>query len=165
MARKTRRGVAWATAAAALATVAVPSPAFAADFQFDLGAGIACSFELRVTGDVGTAKTREFTDAEGNVVRVLTAGRGADLTFQNLGTGETLSLRGNGSVSDSMVHADGSQTVRSTGHNVIILFPTDPDGPSTTLYVGRVTYEADPQSSFTITGWSGRTVDICTELS
>ena len=36
---------------------------------------------------------------------------------------------------------------------------------STTLYVGQVVYEADAQSNFTILSSSGRTTDICGQLS
>ena len=71
-----------------------------------------------------------------------------------------------GSVSSTTLDPDGSSTTRSTGHNVLILFPTDvPAGPSTTLYVGQVTYEVDAEGIFTITGSSGRTRDLCDELS
>ena len=166
MAGHHRREWAAAAAAAAVISIAVPVPAFAADFDFVFPAGAACDFELRVTGTGGSAITREFTDSDGNIVRTLTAGRGVDLTFTNVFTDATVSLKGNGSVISTTLDPDGSSTVRSTGHNVLVMFPTDvPAGPSTTLYVGRVTYDVDAQSTFTITGSSGRTRDICDELS
>ncbi|MFE5672015.1 hypothetical protein ACFQ58_10460 [Agromyces sp. NPDC056523] len=152
--------------AAALASIAAPVSASAADFELVFEAGTACEFELRVGVTAGSAITRQFTDSEGNIVRTLTAGRGNDLTFTNAITQATVSLRGNGSVTSTTLDADGTSTVRSTGHNVVILYPSDvPAGPSTTLYVGRVTYEIDAQAIFTITGSSGRTRDICDELS
>ncbi|WP_243073805.1 hypothetical protein [Microbacterium sp. SS28] len=151
--------------AAAVIPIATPIPAIAADFDFVLPAGAACTFELHVTGTGGSAITREFTDADGNIVRTLTAGRGSDLTFENVSTGATIPLKGNGSVTSATINPVGPATVRSTGHNVILMFPTDvPAGPSTTLYIGRVTYQVDAQNTFTITGSSGRTRDICAEL-
>lgn len=165
MAGHHRREWAAAAAAAAVISIAVPVPAFAADFDFVFPAGAACDFELRVTGTGGSAITREFTDSDGNIVRTLTAGRGVDLTFTNVFTDATVSLKGNGSVISTTLDPDGSSTVRSTGHNVLVMFPTDvPAGPSTTLYVGRVTYDVDAQGTFSITGSSGRTRDICNEL-
>lgn len=165
MAGHHRREWAAASAAAAVISIAVPVPAFAADFDFVFPAGAACDFELRVTGTGGSAITREFTDSDGNIVRTLTAGRGVDLTFTNVFTDATVSLKGNGSVISTTLDPDGSSTVRSTGHNVLVMFPTDvPAGPSTTLYVGRVTYDVDAQGTFSITGSSGRTRDICDEL-
>ncbi|WP_173924330.1 hypothetical protein [Agromyces sp. Marseille-P2726] len=158
----------WATAAvaAALISVAVPGPAFAAEFDLVVPAGAACDFELGVTVSGGSLITREFTDSDGNTVRTLAAGRGSDLTFTNVATDATVSLKGNGSVTSTTFHPDGSLTVRLTGHNVLILFPTDvPAGPSTTLHVGQVTYDVDVDEVFTITGSSGRTRDICDELS
>ena len=153
--------------AAALAAVVIPVPAHAAlDFDLVLPAGLACDFDLGLNITPGEhTVTKEFTDADGNPVRTLTAGRGSALTFTNVSTGVAVSLESNGSVSKTIFHADGSSTVQSTGHNVIILFPTDvPAGPTTTLYVGRVTYNATADGVFTIIGSSGQTTDICAEL-
>jgi hypothetical protein len=161
-----RRARAALIGVAALIAAAVPMPAHAADFEVVLPAGLACEFELMVAGTGGTTVTREFTDANGNIVRTLTAGRGQALTFTNVSTGESVSLRSNGAVTNTTFNADGSSTVQSTGHNVTILFPSDvPAGPTTTLYVGRVTYEVDAQNTFTLTGFAGTARDICAELS
>jgi hypothetical protein len=63
-------------------------------------------------------------------------------------------------------NADGSQTVTVTGHNVLILFPTDvPAGPSTTLYVGRVVCTIGVDQVFTLKSTSGKATDICAALS
>ena len=125
---------------------------------------MACDFELEVSGTGGPTVTKEFTDGDGNLVRTLTAGRGTALTFRNVSTDATVSLKSNGSVTSTTIHADGSSTVQSTGHNVLILFPSDiPAGPTTTLYIGRVTYEVEG-GVFSITGSSGQTRDICAEL-
>ena len=92
----------------------------------EVPAGEACSFALGIDlGDSGKRVERDFYDAEGNLVRSLSAVVGSQLTFTNLANGETLALRANGAVMRTVFNADGSQTVTITGHNVLILFPTD----------------------------------------
>ncbi|MGZ8744970.1 MAG: hypothetical protein ACXWXO_18795 [Nocardioides sp.] len=141
--------------------------AAAADFTLDLPAGQACpGFDLRVEGTVGKRHVREFFDADGNIVRTITAGTGSALTFTNLSTYASLSLRSNGAVERTVLHADGTKTTTSTGHTVLILFPTDvPAGPTTTLIVGRTVYDVDANGVFTVQSVSGRTQDICASLS
>lgn len=152
-----------AIAAVLMSVAAVPTAAAAADFV--LPAGLACEFELGITQTGEPSVVREFTDREGDLVRTLTAGRGADLVFENTSTGQTYALKANGSVTSLGFEGEGAVTARSTGHNVIVMFPSDvPAGPSTTLYAGRVAYDVGEGNSFTITGSSGRTVDICAEL-
>lgn len=159
-----RLGATTAVMAAVLAA-AVPAQAHAADFETAVPAGLACDFELGIAGTGGSMIDREFTDADGNLVRTLTAGTGQALTFTNLGTDESLSFPSNGAVTRTTYHPDGSTTVQLTGHNVLILFPSDvPAGPSTTLYVGRVTYTVDTSEVFTLQTTSGQSIDICAEL-
>jgi hypothetical protein len=134
----------------------------------DLPAGVACAgFDVRVViQDIPPTVIREFRDKNGNLVRILTAGKGNELTFVNLLTNEELSLRANGAVSHIVLHADGTRTETLTGHTVTILFPTDvPAGPSTTLHVGRVVTTIDENGVLTVQSVSGRSVDICAELS
>jgi hypothetical protein len=132
----------------------------------ELPAGLACAFGLSVEIRGGNQVMKEFVDKNGNVVRMLSAGKGSALSFTNLSTGATFSLKANGSVTHTTVNPDGSSTVATTGHNVIILFPTDvPAGPSTTLYVGRVVYTVDSSGVFTVQQVSGETTDICAVLS
>jgi hypothetical protein len=60
----------------------------------------------------------------------------------------------------------GTQTVVTTGHNVLILFPTDvPAGPSTTLYAGRVVFMIDKSGIFALESTRGMSTDICAALS
>lgn len=134
---------------------------------FTIPAGGACDFELTIEitpSDHYVVK--EWTDEIGNPVRMLTAGRGADLEFTNEETDATLSLMGNGSVSHTTLNLDRSSTVSATGHNVLILFPSDfPAGPSTKQYVGRVVYTVDELGTWTLQDVRGRTTDICAALS
>ena len=156
-----------AIAAASSVTLAGSVDSAVADpFHIDFPAGTACAFGLAVDGTGGNQVTRTFVDANGNPVRILTAGKGPDLTFTNTSSLATFTTRGNGSVSNTVIHPDGSETVTLTGHNVLILFPTDmPAGPSTTLYVGRVVFDVDVNGNFTLVSTSGTATDICGALS
>ncbi|HEY8720177.1 hypothetical protein [Pengzhenrongella sp.] len=153
--------------------LATAPPASAADFVVDLPSGVACpGFAVRVASVGGNLQTREFTDEAGNVVRTIAAGKGATLTFTNLGPlgttpGKSVTLRPNGSVTRTATSPDGTVTYTSTGHNVLILFPTDvPAGPTTTQYIGNYVFTVDPISGvFTLLSTSGRSVDICAELA
>lgn len=169
-----RPHLAWKKAAvrvalSALAAVGGPSVAAADDFTLvaDLPAGLACpTFGLRVEQAGGEHRVfRTFHDRFGSDVRVLQAGQGFDLRFTNLASNAQLTLKGNGSVSVTRPNPDGSSTVQATGHNVLILFPTDdPPGPTTRLYVGRVVYTVDASGTFTLLQTSGRQFDICAAL-
>lgn len=152
--------------ASAIAVTGAVDASAADPFHADFPAGTACSFGLTIDGSGGKQVTRTFLDANGNPVRILTAGRGPALTFTNTSSRATFSTRGNGAVANVVVHPDGSQTVTLTGHNVLILFPSDvPAGPSTTLYVGRVVFDIDPNGTFTLVSATGRSTDVCAVLA
>ena len=157
-----------AAVAASLVLGMLAGPATAGVFHLELPAGIACAgFDLAIDGSeaVGGGVYREFTDRDGNLVRTLSAGTGSALNFTNLSTGTTLALRSNGAVASTRLGADGTQHVTLLGHNVIILFPTDvPAGPSTTLYVGRVTYSVDQAGIFMLASSTGTSLDICAAI-
>ena len=141
-----------------------PDPVF-----FDLPAGVACAgFDLRI--EILSNLKREmktFTDKNGNVVRTLEGGKGDRLTFTNLATSLTLTLKPNGSVQHVTINRDGTETWVTTGHNVLILFPTDvPAGPSTTQYVGRVVFTVVTATQvFTLQSVSGTSTNICAALT
>jgi hypothetical protein len=154
-----------------IALVGGAAPSLAAqsppDATLVLDAGLACAgFDLQVDIWANPHQVlREFHDKNGNVVRMLTAGKGNTLAFTNMATGETLSLKPNGSVEHRTIHPDGSATYVVTGHNVLILCPTDvPAGPSTTQYVGRVVFTVDTSAVFTLQSVSGIATDICAAL-
>ena len=166
--RSLSRRMSLVVAVASTTTLAMSADAaVAAPFHLDLPAGTACSFGLAVDGTGGDRRvTHTFEDADGNVVRTLSTGRGSQLTFTNLSSHATLALRANGAVMNTVFNADGSQTVTVTGHNVLILFPSDvPAGPSTTLYVGRVVYTIGTDGVFTLVSTRGTATDICAALS
>ena len=170
--RKATRLAPWAAALAVVSALAVGTPvpvaAAEADFSIVLPAGLACpAFDLGVKGTGDKRIMRSFTDRNGNPVRTLTAGKGFTLTFTNRSTGNSLTLPSSGSVQRTTINNDGTSTVVSTGHNVLIFFPTDiPAGPSTTLYVGQVVYTVVNASGvFTLQSTSGRTTDLCALLA
>jgi hypothetical protein len=153
-----------AAVASTAALAVLPGAAAAADLTFP--AGVACDFELALDVAGGDQHEHTFVDANGNTVRILSAGVGSQLTFTNLSNDATIALPSNGSVTNTVFNADGSQTVTVTGHNVLILFPTDvPAGPSTTLYVGRVVFTVGVDGVFTLKSTSGTATDICAALS
>ena len=162
-----RLGIAAAAAALAASTVATAAWGDSATTVQVFPAGLACAdFDLKVEASGGTIKQHDITDRSGEVVRVILAGTGPALTLTNLTSGATYSTPSNGSVTHIAVNPDGTLTYRVTGHNILILFPTDvPPGPSTTLYVGQVAFTVDANAVFTVTSMAGRSVDICTALS
>ncbi len=159
----------WTLVLAAVGALAAPTQAWAAEpITIPLDAGQACQ-DFPVTISIQQTDTRvfrQFRDAQGNVVRTLESGRGNELTFTNETSRASVSLPATGAVSRTTVNSDGTQTVVSTGNNVVVLFPTDlPAGPTTTLYVGRLVYTVDAQNNFTVQSFAGRTVDLCAALS
>lgn len=162
-----RLGVAAATAALALGMgTSTALGAEDPDFSFDLPAGVACEgFDLRVEGWGSNQQYREFEDRDGNVVRSISAGTGSALTFTNLSTDATFSSKSNGSTTHQSFGSDAT-TTRMTGHNVLILFPSDvPPGPSTTLYVGQIVFTVDSGGIFTLQSARGNSTDICAALT
>ena len=140
-----------------------------------LPVGEGCpGFNLSISWAGGNLHTKEFTDDDGDVVRIITAGKGFDITYTNFGTdpdapvkGESVTVRTPGSVNKTVNNPDGTQTVTATGHNGLVLFPTDfPAGPTTTHYSGRIVYNVDPKTGvFTLLSTTGQERDICAELT
>jgi hypothetical protein len=169
---KTTRRFALAVGLAAVALTAT-QPAFAQEVILPAGEGCP-GFNLGFEATGGNLVTREFKDAAGEVVRTITAGKGVDLTYTNYGpdpddpaAGESVTVKTAGSVTQTVVNPDGTLTVTGTGHNGLILFPTDvPAGPTTTHYIGRIVYTVDPATGvFTLVSTTGQERDICAELA
>jgi len=140
--------------------------ATAADLHLRLRPGLACpGFGLQVDAVGGNQQVKEFLDANGNTVRTITTGTGTAVTLTNVKTKEALQFSSNGATTETVVNPDGTQTVTSTGHLILILFPTDvPAGPTTTLIVGRVVYTVDSRGVFRLQSISGQTTDLCALL-
>jgi hypothetical protein len=160
--RSIRRVVAGAVVASALVVGGAVDRAAADSFP----AGVACDFPLSLQGGPDTRSVHEFRDADGNVVRLLLAGRGTVVTLTNDETGASLSLPARGAPWNIVNHPDGTTTYTTMGHLVLLLFPTDvPAGPTTTLYVGRVVFDIDTAGVFTLRETHGRATDLCAALA
>jgi hypothetical protein len=172
MISKTNRLVASASLLAALSlTIAQPSsgaaPAPEPAFEVDLPAGLACTFPLRLHSSAGEVRTITFTTENGQPGRIISVKTGVVLTYTNLDTGASVSIKTSGSVT-SAVPLDGvTETRTATGHNGLILFPDDvPAGPTTTQYNGRIVYTFNTATGFVeVLETSGKATDICAELS
>jgi hypothetical protein len=165
---RTKRRLAPASLLAAMALI-VAQPAFADvvdPYHMSFDAGVACPFALDLDASGGRARVIMFEDKKGKPARVLTVATGVVLTYTNVGTGESISFKTSGSVT-SIVGPEGTtQTFTATGHNGLILFPTDvPAGPTSTQYSGgRIVYTVDPTGVFTLVSASGNATDICAAL-
>ena len=167
----TRRLTPALTVAAFALTVTPPASAD----EFFLPKGLGCAdFNLGITTTGGNLHTKEWLDEDGNVVRSITAGKGVDLTYSNLGTdpdnpvaGKSVTIKTAGSVTKTVKNPDGTLTVTFSGHNGLVLFPTDvPAGPTTTQYIGTVVANIDPETGvFTLLSTAGQQRDICAELA
>ena len=156
------------------AMFALAAPAFAdtpPDFSITFPAGLTCPFELKIDGWFGNDNRAELTFKEdkNGYVRSISAGKGSTLRYTNTSNQKTMSTKANGSVFHTLTYlADGSQLWSLTGHNVLLMFPTDfPPGPTTTLYTGQVTYTVAPAAMggyATVLSSSGKAFDICGAL-
>jgi hypothetical protein len=158
-------------AVAVLTTAALVSGSNSAvaqkEYDIFLPAGTACSFAVGLDVTPGNQHTKTLVDEDGDPVRTITAGTGDAVTLTNAETGETLQFRSNGAVTQTVYNDDGTQTVTSTGHLILILFPGDePAGPSTTLIAGRIVYDVVTATQvFTVQSISGSTTDLCALLA
>ena len=138
--------------------------------QITLPPGQACAdFGVVIDFNVPDQRVmRTFYDKNGNPVRYLNAGKGTQFVFTNSASGVTLTVKTGGSVEHITPNANGTQTWVTSGHELVILFPTDtPPGPATTLYIGRLVFTFDPSSStfLGIQSFTGRSIDICAALA
>jgi hypothetical protein len=158
-----------------VAAVLAPAQPAVADPLIIVPAGQGCpGFNLGLQGTGGNLHTKDFLDKDGNVVRSITAGKGVLLTYTNYGpdpsapvAGKSVTIRTDGSVTRTQYHADKTFTVTATGHNGLVMFPTDiPKGPTATQYIGRIVYHVDPATGvFTLLSTSGQARNICAELA
>lgn len=147
------RRVATSIAVATIAFGAAAVPANAQDFVLPSCPG----FDVGVTVESGV----------GNPINVgpravLAAGT-MELTLENMEAGTTYSVRTAGTVSVSP-GAIGSTIFTVAGPSVLLLFPTDPGGPATTLYSGRLVFDQGADGVTTINSSTRRTVDLCAAL-
>lgn len=150
------------------AAVAAPEKIKPEDINFFVPAGEACDFDLQIVGTDSNANIRTFLDEGGEVVRVITAGRGYTLTYSRLDKGkvvDSFTLQPTGSVQKVEIAPDGTQTVVGTGTNGLVMFSTDVPPKSAVQYQGRIVYTIDAGGVFTLLSASGKQLDICEALA
>jgi hypothetical protein len=128
-------------------------------------AGDACDFPVMLESAGSNYHLKEFVDKNGNLVRLLIAGKGSLMTLTNMDTDVAISLKAYG-FSAQITGFDGTITQTITGHVLVNMLPTDvPAGPSLTLYVGQLIYTTDPVTGVgTIKSFTGKSTDICAAL-
>jgi hypothetical protein len=136
------------------------------DFTITFPAGMACNFDLIISGWGGKIHDTVFKDKNG-FVRSIQAGVGSKLLFMNGDdTAKTFSSKSNGSITHTTLNPDGSYTQKYTGHMVLFMYPTDyPPGPSATLYTGMVEASFDTELVTTVLKEAGKKFDICAAVS
>lgn len=166
-----------AVSALAAAALAPAQPAMAAPEEQFFAPGVACpGFVLGFLPTGGILHTQEFKDRNGNVVRILTAGKGTLNTYTNYGdyrdpenpvVVKSVSIRTDGSVTSIKVNPDDTLTFTATGHFGLVMYPSDvPAGPSTTQYIGRIVFNVDLVTGiFTLVSTTGSAVDVCAKLA
>jgi hypothetical protein len=154
-------------------TFTAPQPALA-DEPLIIPRGLACpDFNVGLATTSGPVVEKQFHDKDGNLVRFLSVGKDVIVTWTNFGpdpdnpvAGASVAIKTSGSVMSTRFNSDGTQTVTATGHNALVLFPSDvPAGPTTTQYIGRIVYTVDGAGTFTLLSTSGMERDICAELA
>jgi hypothetical protein len=113
--------------------------------------------------DVGVTTTSSRGNPSSAGPRAVLLAGTSSHTLTNESTGATVGIRTAGSVF-ATAGAGGSAIVTVNGPSVLILFPTDPGGPSTTLYSGRVVFEQSATGVTTLISSTGATRDLCAAL-
>ena len=138
---------------AVLAVGGTALPANAADLVFPSCPG----FDIGVT-----PLTSHGNPVQAGPRAVVAAGSGTS-TLDNETTGATITFRGAGAF-NAEENPDGSVTLTGAGRTIVFLFDTDPGGPATTLYTGRVVSVVSADGTFSVISHTGETVDICALL-
>lgn len=152
---------------AATVVASPPTPLPPPDSPQIYAAGVACDFALRIDLSGSKYHLKPFFDKNGDLVRLIIAGKGSTIAFTNMESGATLSVNAFGFSVDETFGADGTITDTIRGHVNVINTPRDPtDGAWTRMYVGRLVLTTDPATGFgTVQSFSGKETDICAALS
>jgi hypothetical protein len=141
----------------AVATLGVGAAAAPADAQ-DFVAPSCPGFDVGVTIESAAGNPEQAGP------RPVMAGT-LDVTLENLEEpGTTYSVRVAGAARMSP-GPNGSTIITATGSSIVFLFSTDPGGPATTLYRGRLVTNQSADGVTTIISSTGGTVDLCAALS
>jgi hypothetical protein len=161
--RSTRRLMPAAVLAAMM--LAAPQSAFAEPVPHYPG---CIGFDITISATGGNQATR-VTKLRDGIIYSVVGGHGTTLTIGNYTTGKSVTFPTSGSVTHTATDpTTGLTEFQLTGQNVLIQFPTDPGGPTSILYTGRVTYTvitATYDQVGTLTSTSGRQRDLCAEIA
>jgi hypothetical protein len=147
------RRAATSIAVMSIAVGAAAAPAHAQDLVFPSCPG----FDVGLTIESGAGNPIQVGPRA-----VLAAGT-FRVTLENVRTGTTYSARTAGA-GRARPGPNGSTIFTNTGPNLLFLFATDPGGPSTTLYLGRLVLNQSADEVTTINSSTGGTVDVCAAL-
>jgi hypothetical protein len=164
MSMKRSLQLASATVLAAAAMIAAAQPASAQQHDVELPAGVGCSFALGLDNIEGPPLRKEFTDRNGNKVRVF-AGKSGAVIYTNLDTGASVSFPSRGTHLRETTDPSGAQLLEYSGNVGLVLFPTDvPAGPSTTQISGRLVLKVNGNIT-EVQKLEGQKIDICARLA
>jgi hypothetical protein len=160
------RRLATATVLALAALIVAAQLASAQEHDVVLPAGVGCDFALALDNIEGPPLRREFTDRNGNTVRLF-AGKSGAVIYTNLETGESVSFQSRGTrLRETTDATTGTVLLEYSGHVGLVLFPTDvPAGPSTTQISGSLVATVDSSGVFTVQKVQGQQIDICATLA
>jgi hypothetical protein len=160
------RRLATATVLALAALIVAAQLASAQEHDVVLPAGVGCDFALALDNIEGPPLRREFTDRNGNTVRLF-AGKSGAVIYTNLKTGESVSFQSRGTrLRETTDATTGTVLLEYSGHVGLVLFPTDvPAGPSTTQISGSLVATVDSSGVFTVQKVQGQQIDICATLA
>jgi hypothetical protein len=159
------RRLATATVLALAALIVAAQLASAQEHDVVLPAGVGCDFALALDNIEGPPLRREFTDRNGNTVRLF-AGKSGAVIYTNLETGESVSFQSRGTRLRETTDATGTLLLEYSGHVGLVLFPTDvPAGPSTTQISGSLVVTVESSGVTTVQKVQGQQIDICARLA
>ena len=112
--------------------------------------------------------SKTFFDKNGNPVRYLNAGQGNHFVFTNSASGVTLTVKTGGSVEHITPNPNGTQTWVTSGHELVVLFPSDtPRWALNHVIYRTLVFTFDPSSTtfLGIQSFTGKSIDICAALA
>ena len=131
-------------------------------------AGTACDFALSIDLSGSKYHLKPFFDKNGDVVRLIVAGKGSLMTLTNTDNayGATLTLNGYGFSDEVTFPTEGTQMDTIRGHVLFFNTPREASAePFTTYFVGRLVLTTELSTGFSsLQSFDGKSTDICAAL-
>jgi hypothetical protein len=125
-----------------------------------------CGFKIQVTPSVDKEYVKVLKAADGSMITLITGSR--KITFTNLSTGKAITANASAALKMT-THADGSVTVKGTGHAAMLLMPADAKRfglPTVSVPAGKLTSSFAAAGTITSLSLRGHVlVDVCGALS